>query len=74
MQVQCDIYSVKLSGFVLLSSSRLDLLFLPSVILVFTSMGDGRDIHIVAYHMSIRRPVMPVDDSLQLLLCFRTCN
>lgn len=74
MQVQCDIYFVKLSGFVLCSSSRLDLLFLPSVILVFISVGDGRDIHIVAYHMSIHRPVVSVDDSLQLLLYFRTCN
>lgn len=72
MRVQCDIYFVKLV--VLHSSVRSDLLFLPSFILVFISMGNGTDIHIVAYHMSIHRPVMAVDDSLQLLLCFRTCN
>lgn len=74
MQIQCDICFVKLSGFVLCSSNRPDLLFLPSIVLVLISMGHGRYIHIVAYHMSIHRPVMCVDDSLQLLLYFRTCN
>jgi len=74
MQIQCDICFVKLSCFVLHSSISSDLLFLTHIILIFISVGNGADIHIVAYRVSVYMPVMSVDDSLQLLLYFRTCN
>lgn len=73
MQTQCDTRFVKLSCFVLHSSSRSDLLFLTPVILIFISVGNGTDIHVVAYRVRVYMPVMS-DDSLQLLLYFRTCN
>lgn len=63
MQIQCDICFVKLSCFVLHSSSRSDL-FLTHVILMFIYMGNGTDIYIVAYCVRVYIPIVSVNDSL----------